>query len=805
MQKRLSLSLCLLFLGIASILAVPARRIKKIVTLLDGTQVEAVLRGDETCHFYETADGTVLREQEDGSFVECDRESVFESWSSKVAKRNASRRTKSVKYNAEGANKVNAFVGEKRGLVVLVNFADKSLLASHGHSFYNDFFNLKGYSQNGAIGSVSDYFNDCSYGKFSLVFDVVGPVTLSKSYSYYGKNDSHGDDMHVGEMAAEVCKLADKAGVDFSKYDWDGDGYVDQVFIIYAGYGESQGAPANTVWPHEWDLTSAATNGDGDGSFILDGVHIDTYACSCELNGTSGTTADGIGTACHEFSHCLGLPDMYDTSKGGTAFGMDRWDLMDYGSYVGPQKMGECPTGYTSYERMFCGWLTPTELSSPCFVEGLKSLDKTPEAYIIYNDANRNEYYLLENRQKEGWFKYAEGHGMLVLHVDYDKSVWDANEVNATYSHQRMTIIPAGGALNNSTSVAAAVPYPGTKNNTSLTDISSPAATLYNSNIDGRKLMGKPITDIKENSGQISFAFMGGVDLKTPVALAASNVGADGFRAKWNAVENAQEYELVVMGKDDGAVDIADMRVLDEDFSGFKTGVSDGSADIASSINSYMHTAGWTGSKVYTSSSDRAKLGSSKANGWLASPAVSSTTGQLTVYVAATSYSTDTGKIVISCGGTEVGSFTPAATVTPYVVSFNVNSATSIKFATSSKRAYINAISVYDGKFTAEEIESQTATGSLKYNETFTTTNTYYDVTDLDASLAYSYKVRAKAKSVVTDWSNTVDVELTTDGVADVGAESVREDEAWYDLQGRRVVQPRRGLYIQKGKIWIKR
>ena len=128
---------------------------------------------------------------------------------------------------------------------------------------------------------------------------------------------------------------------------------------------------------------------------------------------------EGIGTICHEFTHCLGLPDIYDTAYGG-GYGMGYWDLMNSGSY---NSNGYIPAGFTSYEKMYCGWSQPIELKNDTVITGMKPLSEGGESYIIYNDANRNEYYLLENRQKTGWDAGIPGNGLLVIHVDYDPTL----------------------------------------------------------------------------------------------------------------------------------------------------------------------------------------------------------------------------------------------------------------------------------------------------------------------------------------------------------------------------------------------
>ena len=477
------LAACLLLIS-ATAMAVPAKRVKKTITLANGTQKEVVLVGDENMHYYLDADNNAYMRNAEGVYVKKDRELLQSKWQERLSARNKHRieralargmnltpqmaRENKVRRKAAWGAQTNPISGDKKGLVILVNFSDTELNAAHGNTYYSNFFNEEGFSKSGNKGSVHDYFLESSYGQFNLTFDVYGPVTVSKACTYYGENDQNGDDKHAGEMVAEACQLADEMGADFSKYDWDGDGMVDQVFVVYAGYGEHADADENTIWPHEYSLSDAGYYGDGPGAITLDGKKVDTYAVTSELDGNSGTTPAGIGTACHEFSHCMCLPDFYDTTS--TYYGMDMWDLMDYGSYAGNYR-GNCPVPYTSYERMYCGWLTPVELSDPCQISEMKSLYEASEAYIIYNEKNRNEYYMLENRQYLGFGVSNPAHGMLVLHVYFDSNAWTENTVNST-SLQRMTIIPADGKLSNATNSADT--WPGTTGKTALTDTSRP-------------------------------------------------------------------------------------------------------------------------------------------------------------------------------------------------------------------------------------------------------------------------------------------------------------------------------------------
>ncbi len=518
MKKRALLSVMVLFASTV-LWAVPVKKnVNRSVVLEDGTAIVVTLAGDEYAHWWEDAGGNIYTVDADGNAAKMSA-SEFEAMKAKGNSRKAARNASRQKRIARKSADKTKYTGTKHGLVILVNFLNKSLTSSAAQADFDDMFNKEGYSENGHIGSVADYFHDQSYGQLDIVFDVAGPVTVSQNYAYYGQNDRwYGQDTYPCTMVTEACRLVDDM-VDFSLYDWTGDGEVDQVFIVYAGYGENAGGGDDTIWPHEWALSEGKAYGDGEGAITLDGVTIDTYAVTCELSGSRGSVLAGIGTACHEFSHCLGYPDFYDTSYSG-GWGMQAWDLLDYGAYNGPQGIGEVPAGYTAYERWQAGWLEPTALSDGMEVDSLQPLGSSPDAYILYNDNYPDEYYILENRQADRWFSYVDEYsapsGMLVTHVDYDKTAWESNLPNNDANHQRMTVIQANNqkgtyssqyssySITKSQYAGHLYPY---NANDSLTRYSTPAATLYNANTDGTKYMDKGIYDVKKNAdGTMSFS-----------------------------------------------------------------------------------------------------------------------------------------------------------------------------------------------------------------------------------------------------------------------------------------------------------
>lgn len=509
---RLSLIVALLAFTCPS-RSVPAKRgVWRTVTLSNGLTIKARLCGDEHAHWWQAEDGSCFDVDSLGKGkAVVPQELMSKARSRMAARRQAARRANAKKASQRIATNGNTgkFQGQRHGLIILVNFADSKFNTSKFGStqtLYSRIANEANYGENNFKGSISDYFKAQSGGQFLLDFDVAGPVTLPYGYSYYGQNDDDGYDKRPTKMVKEACQAVD-GSVDFSKYDWDGDGEVEEVFVVYAGNGEHDTTnQPSLIWPHMDNLANY------NEQLTLDGVTINTYACASELNGDK--TLSGIGTFCHEFSHCMGFPDMYDTASDGNNFGMGSWDLMDYGSYNGD---GYVPAGYSGYEKMVCGWTTPIELDKPMTVNGMERLADMGQTYIIYNKGNRNEYYILENRQQSGFDKHLPGSGLLIERVDYDKDIWEWNAVNTTNGgyypegsstpsyndHQRITIFHANNIEYDGNN--ATYPYASLD---SLTDSSQPAATVWNANADGTYLMHCRVYGITQNAdGTVAFSF----------------------------------------------------------------------------------------------------------------------------------------------------------------------------------------------------------------------------------------------------------------------------------------------------------
>lgn len=589
-MKRLILTLlwCAMVCGLE---AVPAKRITMTVEQPDGTVLTLTHKGDEFFHYWETEDGVIaLRRNQAYYYAHIVGDRVVPS--ERLAHAAEIRSTEEERYvqslptlekmcqvrrgdtveeqRARTRAHNNGEVpteGVARIPILLVQYADKKFASATAKADFEQHLNGEEYNMtSGEYGSARKYFEDQSNGKFSPRLDIIGPVTLSRNMDYYGGNDENGSDLRPREMVQEACRLAND-DTDFSVYDNNGDGYVDFVYVVYAGYGEASSQVEETIWPHQWQLASP---------FSADGVKISKYACNNELDYTNGTKMAGIGTFCHEFSHCLGLPDFYPTN-GQSHLAMDAWSLMDYGCY---NDNGHTPCGYTGYEKDFLGWNPLILLEDPADIT-IRPLSEGGDAYKVVNDANPDEFYVLENHKKSKWDSYAHAEGLLVLHVDYQEAAWINNTPNNDPTHLRMTIIPADNVFSKNT--LRGDTYPGTSKNTELTDESTPAAKVYKGGT-----MGKSITNITKTGDDVTLSFMKGV-LPTPKNVTVKDLEETGFTMAWDASEAAQEYEVMLEYLEENPY------VLDEDFET----VQKGSNDIGSSLDMYTNHAGWRGQGVY--------------------------------------------------------------------------------------------------------------------------------------------------------------------------------------------------------------
>ncbi len=264
----------------------------------------------------------------------------------------------------------------------------------------------------------------------------------------------------------------------------------------YGGFGGGNDA----IWPHQLWLSSHDNCSPITISYGGKDYQIDSYCAVQELS--SAGNYGSFGTICHEYTHCFGFPDFYSNS----AQDIRNWDLMDYGNN---NDGGFTPCGYSAHEKMLMNWLTPIELTSAASITGMEACSDKPQAYLIRNDGHANEYYIVENRQQEGWDKGQPGKGIVVFRIDFDPNIWTGinSEYPNSYQKRRYSIFPANNSFYFSVSHGWPYPY---GNNNELTNESSPTAYLNNANSDGTYLMSKPLTNMTVTDGKASFDFMGG-------------------------------------------------------------------------------------------------------------------------------------------------------------------------------------------------------------------------------------------------------------------------------------------------------
>lgn len=447
-MRNILLSILLLAVTLAAE-ASKARGGKITVTLRDGTRVMLTLRGDEHRHFYTTDDGRLAKR--DGKTWRLATEE--ETAAAKAAPRRAPQ-TLPIPVNSRPF----PHIGTPRVLVIMVSFADNDFTytpADFDHWLNSTEYTTERYKSH---GSAAQYFADSSNGKFRPVFDLKGPYKLPKSQAYYGENsgDDQGDQWsRYTEMIREACDMAGKAGTDLSQYDSDGDGCLDLVYVIYAGYGENtSGADAALLWPKS-----------GYGNIgAVGGKQIFRYGISNELYGIPGHVKelgldrpllDGIGVFVHEMSHTLGLPDVYPYAEWDDKAlydnqSMEMWDVMDAGENT---QGGFYPTPYTAWEREWMGWSDDMPAVSDNTAYALTPLADGGHGMRVANpcDATGNEFYVLENipsGKNAGWYSYMPGKGLLITHIDYNADLFsNFSHPNDKQGKPRWTIIPANGTL----------------------------------------------------------------------------------------------------------------------------------------------------------------------------------------------------------------------------------------------------------------------------------------------------------------------------------------------------------------------
>ena len=483
--KQLSLIVCLMLYSLTT-WAAKAESIPVQVRQADGSVITVILRGDEHINWYTTLDGTLLVQGADNNYyigkVEksgnliATKQLAHEALTRSQSERNLIAKQDKEKFFAY-VNKVaeeseNAYnnspltrgpvigtgsygipyfphTGTPKALVILAEFQDTTFTIKDTKKVFTNYLMNEGhftdtrYGQKQNYKGVRGYFKDCSYGKFTPIFDVVGPVKLPKAHDVYGAGDDNMD-----FLLADACTVVDDT-VNFADYDANNDGFVDLVYIIYAGHSANiNGNKPTNIWPKSGIVTI---------SNKFDGKNIRRYGVSNELNGSDKASEknkkiNGIGLFCHEFSHTLGLPDIYATAgdaQNQDNQGMEFWDIMDGGTAI---QGGRVPAAYLAWEREVMGWMNIDELKNDTTINNLKSIDNGGNAYKIVNSANDNEYIVLQSMQNgawnRGWGNGTCGKGLFVYRISYNTNKVNLfDNPNNVKGKPRVVPIPADGKV----------------------------------------------------------------------------------------------------------------------------------------------------------------------------------------------------------------------------------------------------------------------------------------------------------------------------------------------------------------------
>lgn len=616
MVKKLTMIALAMLLTSASALARPATKGIVNATQPDGTTVGLRLIGDEYHHYNTTSDGYALVKDARGYYVYAQlnadgrlvpttliahdaearsaQELAFLQQTGRLTPQPSKQAVQLKQQNAASrrkalaANRANRYnYANFKGLVILVEYNDcqftydnYSEIMSHminddnytgtNETNFNDFTTHRRIT---CTGSMRDYFRDSSNGIFVPTFDIVGPVQINRSQYYSGvesESDPDGKGLRSMQLMIDACTAADSQ-VNFKDYDTDNDGVVDMIYFIFSGLPSYiQGNDPRLLWPHQSDLSYMRTRKDG--------VRLGRYACSTELFGYQDynwSVLEGIGTMCHEFSHVLGLPDFYDTGNqyDGTCVDPGEWSVMANGADF---ETGRRPCGYSLFERYALGFATPQLITEPGHYE-LEDLSQSNAGYRI-DTPQKNEYFILENRQLTKWDAKLPGHGMLVFRVDSTNVyAWEYNSVNDDPDHPYYEVVRAKGPQTSyyGTYGAPSDPFPGTGNVSNLDNLTTPASL--------RSWAGKNcalgLSSIAEsNSGVISFDVFD-ANVLTSISLNEEVMLGVGTTLQLTPVRipDYAPYELVWSCDNEQVVTVSEDGLL--------TGVSEGVAHVTVTAN----------------------------------------------------------------------------------------------------------------------------------------------------------------------------------------------------------------------------
>ena len=561
-MKRFLMMALVVLTGCSLAWGIPAKPGKVKITQPDGTQLTIELHGDEYRHFTTTGDGYTVVKANDGFYYYAVKNGT-ELLPSQYVARDASQRTVAENIYLSGTqkrimadmtpeqvefqqrarslwgspmmkapgsnvpNKARYDYSKFKGLIVLIEWSDRSFTRENTKELFEQMVNQKNYTgyQDDHLnqyvectGSVTDYFFDNSNGIFQPQFDIAGPVKVG-----YSCTSTNGGNNLYAVINSALQQI--NPDINFADYDENNDGRVDMVYFVFAGYASStQGNDSRYVWPHASTLAYYT-------QLRFDNKRFGRYACSTEFDGLESYNMEdlcGIGTICHEFSHVLGLMDHYDTDyeENGQSYDPGSWDIMAGGNN---NNNSRTPAGYNAFEKYTLGFMpTPEVLDMEDQNYSLEALNVGNKAYRI-NTSDSREYFLVENRQNTRWDSALPGHGMLVWRADSTNAeVWPANQVNIIPEHNYFELVratPTGGDTSGD-------PFPGKGLVEDLTNDSEPANLLSWAG----KRSGITLTKIKENDGIITFRTAGpdeDAELETFESIAMGTADGEGIQGQF--------------------------------------------------------------------------------------------------------------------------------------------------------------------------------------------------------------------------------------------------------------------------------
>lgn len=543
--------------------AVPAYPKPVEIPQPNGYMLKVQLLGDEYHHWMETEDGYTLLPDEEGFLTLAMPDLLGDLQPSKVRLRNAmdrdfdmkrelTRVAKHAPFSFRQTSEIQArrakaterrriitpstpVIGTRKFLMVMMQFPDRQF--KHTQSEFDALMNEIGYTAGGNHGSVRDFYRENSFGQLDLVTDVIGIYTAQHAMAYYG-NNTNGDPY---SLAREALNAAAKE-VNLSDYDADGDGYIDGLHIVFAGYGEEAGGGEDCIWSHEATTSGIFAN--------VGGIKMNAYSCTPELQGSTGNSMSYIGVICHEIGHALGTPDFYDTNygQGGQFGGTGKWDVMGSGSWNGD---GACPAHFNPYTKIYDYKWCEVQDGNRAFCGKLSA--KTKGDFLRINTQTEGEYFLLEYRSRKGFDQYIPGHGLMVWRATNGLSARNGNTLNAFHKQQFYPLAAnATEALPNSqpssygSTDSPSTPFPGTDNVTELTDETTPSMQSW----EGTDTEF-PLTNIVENTlGEyVEFDICGG-DYGTAYNLTATDPKLTSLTLTWNVPQHDMQVMLLCNNED---------------------------------------------------------------------------------------------------------------------------------------------------------------------------------------------------------------------------------------------------------------